>query len=207
MYTIGFNFNHTSDAMTEIAKQIDSTHTTYITTENLDMHDNYGISLTVPLHLTDWWESSNNFFLYNNSFSGLSSVGDVEKRITTFSFNTYNSFTLWKGWSAELSAYYNSESLYGTMLADPVGSVSMGISRSFMKDRFILRAQVNDIFHTDITTSVIDYQNINVNFKRVYDSQFIRLHLSYKFGKLTVARARQRNTGSQEEQNRINTNH
>jgi hypothetical protein len=205
MYSIAVNYSHTVDAMTQIAKQVDSTHTTYLTTENLDENDNYGVTVSIPVHVAKWWESSNNLVLYNNSFNGISSVGAVNKRITTFSFHSHNSFTLTKGWRAELSGYYNTKALYGTTLSNPIGSVSAGVSKRFSKDRFTIRAQINDIFHTDITTSVINYQNINVDFKRVYDSQFVRLHLSYNFGKNTVARARQRSSGAQEEQNRINT--
>ncbi len=205
LYSIAFNLNHTTDAMTQIAKQIDSIHTTYITTENLDTHDNYGITLSIPVQPTNWWESNNNFYVYNNSYDGLSSAGEVNKRLTTFSFNSYNSFSFPNGWRAELSGYFNTKALYGTTISNPIGSVAIGVSKSFLNDRFTLRAQINDIFHTEITTSVIQYQNIDVDLKQVYDSQFIRLHLSYNFGKKTVARARQRSTGSQEEQNRINT--
>jgi iron complex outermembrane recepter protein len=206
LYSIGVNYSHTVDAMTQIAKQIDSTHTTFISTENLNTNDNYGVTMSVPLHLASWWESSNNFNLYSNEYSGISSVGAVDKRLTTFTFHSYNTFALSKGWSFELSGYYNTAALYGTTVSNPVGSVSAGISKRFWKERFRLRANINDIFHTEVTTSVIKYQNINVDFRREYDSQFIRLHLSYNFGKKSVARARQRTTASQDEQNRINTN-
>ncbi len=206
MYSLSINYSHTIDAMTQIAKQIDSTHTTFLSTENLNTNDNYGIQLSIPLHLASWWESSNNFNLYSNEYSGISSVGAVDKRLTTFSFNSYNTFAISRGWSFELSGFYNTAALYGTTISNPLGSVSAGIGKRFGKDRFRIRANINDIFHTDITTSVIQYQNINVDFKRVYDSQFIRIHLSYNFGKKTVARSRQRSTGSEAEQNRINTN-
>jgi len=206
MYSIAVNFSHTEDAMTQIANQIDSTHTTYIRTENLNTNDNVGVTLNIPVHPASWWESSNQITVYNNEYTGLSSVGEVDKRMTTFSFNSYNTFSLKSGWNFELSGYFNSSALYGTMVSDPIGSVSAGFSKRFLKDRFQIRANINDIFHTDITTSIIKYQNIDVDFKRVYDSQFIRLHLSYSFGKKTVARARQRSSGAQDEQNRINTN-
>ncbi len=206
MYSLAINYRHTMDAMTQIAKQIDSLHTTYLITENLSSNDNYGVTLSIPLQVTSWWESSNNFIVYSNEYKGVSSVGEVDLRLATFSFNSHNSFNLSKGWTAELTGYYNTKALYGTTLSNPIGSVSIGVGKRFLNDRFFLRANINDIFHTEITTSVIHYQNINVDFKRVYDSQFVRLHLSYNFGKKTVARARQRDTGSQEEQNRININ-
>jgi hypothetical protein len=193
------------DAMTQIAKQVDSTHTTFITTENLDNNDNYGARITVPLQPAKWWESSNNIEVYSNQYRGISSVGEVDKRITTFTINTYNTLSLSHGWRVEVGAWYRTAALSGTTLSDPLGSLWMGFGKRF-KEKFQLRIQVNDIFHTDITTSIIQYQNINVDFKRVYDSQFIRIHLAYHFGNKSVARARQRSTGAEDEQNRINTN-
>jgi hypothetical protein len=205
LYSIGIFYSHTTDAMTQIAKQIDSTHTTFITTENLASNDNYGIRASVPLQPAKWWENSNNLEVYSNEYSGISSVGAVDKRITTFTFNTYNTFTFPHGWRVELNGWYRTTALYGTTLSDPLGSVSVGLSKRF-KEKFVLRVNANDIFHTDITTSIIQYQNINVDFKRVYDSQFVRIFLSYNFGNRSVARARQRSTGAEDEQNRINTN-
>src|SRR6185436_9487422 len=163
MYSLAINYSHTIDAMTQIAKQIDSTHTTFLSTENLASNDNYGITLSIPLHLASWWESSNNLELYSNEYQGVSSVGNVDKQLTTFSFHSFNTFSLAHGWNAEISGFYHTAALYGTSLSDPIGSVSAGFSKRFLKDRFMLRANINDIFHTDITTSVIQYQNIDVN--------------------------------------------
>lgn len=205
LYSIGIFYSHTTDAMTQIAKQIDSTHTTFITTENLENNDNYGMRASVPLQPAKWWESSNNLEVYSNQYSGISSVGAVDKRLTTFTFNTYNNFKLPHGWRMELGGWFRTAALDGTTLSDPKGSLWMGFGKRF-KDKFQLRVNVNDIFHTDITTSIIQYQNINVDFKRVYDSQFVRIFVSYLFGNKKVARARERSTGAEDEQNRINTN-
>ena len=91
--------------------------------------------------------------------------------------------------------------------AAPQGSISAGFRKSLFKDRMALRVNVNDIFHTDIITSEIKYMNVDANFYRIYDSQFVRFHLSYKFGKRTVAKARQRASGAEDELNRVRTGH
>src|SRR6185436_7464659 len=179
--------------------------TTFLTTENLDANDNYGVTLSIPLHLAEWWESGNNLNLYNNRYKGVSSVGPVDKQLTYYTINSNNSFRIKNGWSFELGGYYNSSMVWGTMLINPSGSVSAGFSKRFHGDKMQLRVNINDIFHTDIMNSTIVFQNINVDFKRVYDSQFIRMHLMYNFGKKTVPRARQRKSGAEDEQNRVKT--
>lgn len=205
MFSISFNYSHTQNAMAQISKQIDSTRTTFVRTENLNANDHYGVSLSVPVQITKWWYSSNNFNLFNNRYQGLSSIGEVDQRLSSYSFNSYNSFTLPGSWSVELNAYYNSRMVWGTLLVDPVYSVSAGIRKSFLDEKISLRINVNDIFHTETFNSVMKYQNVDADFNRIYDTQFIRVHLSYNFGKKNVPEARQRTSGSQEEENRINT--
>ena len=205
MFTLTLNYSHTQMAMTQISKQVDSTRTTFVRTENLDANDYYGLSLSVPVQLTKWWYSSNNFNLFNNRYKGVASVGNVDKRLSSYSFNSYNSISLPKGWSFELNGYYNSKMIWGTLLVDPVFSMSAGFRKTMMDEKISVRINVNDIFHTESFNSVIRYQNVDADFNRVYDSQFVRVHVSYNFGKKTVAKARQRASGSQEEENRINT--
>ena len=186
LYTITFNYSHTTDAMTQITKQIDSTHTTYITTENLDSKNNYGVNINLPIHVTEWWTSSNNISIFNNKYQGVSSVGNIDKSLTSYFINSENSFELKKGWAFEFSCYYQSQMVWGTWLVDPQGSVNAGISKNLLQDRLQLKLNLNDIFHTQKESSAIKYQNIDAKFSQVYDTQFFRIHASYNFGKRTL---------------------
>lgn len=203
LVTLTLNYSNTRDAMTQITQQVDSTRTTFVRTENLNTNESYGLGISVPVQLFSWWYSSNNLNTFNNRFTGRSSVGELDKQLWSVAFNTYNSFSLGKSWSAELSAYYNSRMVWGTWLVEPKVVASAGFRKTFQGDRFDLRINVNDIFHSEKMNSSIVYQNIDASFKRVFDSRFIRLHLSYNFGKKSVSSKRQRDSGSREEENRI----
>jgi hypothetical protein len=202
MFTLAVKYSHTTDAMTQITKRIDSTHTTFVTTENLDSYDNFGINLNAPIKITEWLQSTNDFNLFRNKYDGISSVGPVETYLTSYTFNSTNSFSFPKGFTAELTFWYNSQMVWGTWLIDPQYSLSTGLSKMFMQDRFQLRVNFNDIFHTQITKSTTEFQNVKADFKRVFDSQFFRIHLAYKFGK-QMQRSRMKRNGSEEEQNRV----
>lgn len=207
MFTVALNYSHTQKAMTQISKQVDSTRTTFVRTENLESNDSYGVNLSVPIQITKWWYSSSNFNIFNNRYKGISSVGAVDKRLSSYTANTYNSMSLPHGWAFELNGYYNSKMVWGTLLVDPSFSVSAGFRKSLFEDKITLRVNVNDVFHTEIFNSEVKYLNVDADFNRVYDSQFIRFHVSYNFGKKSIPRARQREAGSKEEENRINTGH
>ena len=199
------NFSHTDDAMTQITKQVDSARTTFVTTENLESHENIGLAISIPYEITKWWLTSNNINIYNNSYSGIVSGGLIEKRLTSYQFNSNNSFRLPKGWSLELSGFYNSQIIYGTFLLEPQYSFSGGVGKSFFHDRVILKVDVNDIFHTEKTNAVIKYNNIDATFDQINDTQFVRFHVTYNFGKQTVQQAKRRRGGAEDEQNRVRT--
>ncbi len=210
-YSVSVRYSYTTDAMTQVGIQNENDRTTYITTQNLATRKNISASLNVPLSITNWWQSSNNATVFNNKIDGTiisdnaSPDYDIQKQITTFIFNSYNSFVLPKGWGAELSGNYFSKMYWGTMLVNPRFSINAGVRKSFFHDRLTVRVNLNDIFHTDLTDSKIQYGNIDVDYHSIYDSQFFRVHMMYNFGKKTVARARQRSTAAEDEENRINT--
>jgi outer membrane beta-barrel protein/carboxypeptidase family protein len=203
--TTTINYSHTIDAMTDISKQIDSTRTTFVTTENFESHDNYGLSISIPFEVTKWWLTSNNINVFNNRFTGITSGVNVDKQLTTYMVNTDNSFQLPGEWTFELSAYYNSKMVWATFLIDPQYSFSAGISRKFFDKRLHLKVDINDIFKTEKTIAKVNYGSINFDFKQLEDSQFVRFHLTYNFGKRTVEQARRRHTGAEEEQRRVKT--
>lgn len=210
-YSLSVRYSCTTDAMTQVGIQNEDTRTTYITTQNLATRENISASLNLPINISNWWQSSNNATVFNNKIKGVISSDnnsadyDIQKDITTLIFNSYNSFVLPKGWGAELSGNYFSKMYWGTMLVNPRFSINAGVRKSFFRDRLTVRVNLNDIFHTDVTDSKIQYGNINVDFHSIYDSQFFRVHAMYNFGKKTVARARQRSTAAEDEENRINT--
>ncbi|MBL7948523.1 MAG: TonB-dependent receptor [Bacteroidia bacterium] len=202
-YSINLNFSRTNNAMTQITRQIDSLRTTYIITENLQTNDNLSVNLNLPFQPFPWWEMNNNLTVYNTRFKGPSSAGEVDVQRTAVSFNTNHAIRLPKEWALEVNGYFNSASVWGTWIVRPFGSMSMGFRKQLLDGKVTLRINVNDPFWTDRIRSTVRMENIDAQFNRFYDSRFVRFHVSWKFGKQTVAGNRQRRTGAEEEQNRI----
>src|SRR5690606_3658024 len=113
--TTTLNFSHTNDVMTEVARQIDSTNTTFVTRENLSVQNNYGLSITAPVSVTSWWMSNNYFNVYYNLYKGEYLGGRLDAGLASFNFNSQNTFTLKNGFSFELSGFYNSRAVYGML--------------------------------------------------------------------------------------------
>lgn len=199
------NYSRTYDAIVKISNQIDSNRTTYVTEDNINSNDNYSLSLNLPYQVTKWWLTSNSLVFFNNRFEGVIDGNYFDKQLNSYLFNTYNSFTLGKGWSLELSAFYNSKMIWATFLIDPQYAVSGGISKSFLHDRLNLKIALNDIFKTEKTQAYVVYNNVNLDFSQTEDSRYIRFHITWNFGKQTVTAARKRSSSAEDEQNRIKT--
>jgi hypothetical protein len=123
--------------------------------------------------------------------------------MTSFHLNSNHSFRLKSGWAFELEGFYQSKRIFGTFLLDPNWAIGGGISKQFFHKRLNIRVQINDIFHTEKTHSVVKYNNIDSEFHQIYDTQFARFHVTYNFGKQTVEQARRRRGGAEDEQNRV----
>jgi hypothetical protein len=113
-----------------------------------------------------------------------------------------NQFTIKKGWSAEISGWYNSRAFYGLYAAKPMGMLNAGIQKTFLEKKLTVRVNVDDIFWTNRFRGRALYKDIDFNVRSQWPSRQFRVSLSYSFGNQNVKGARQRNTGSDDLQQR-----
>ncbi len=66
MYSAVLSYSHTSDIMTQIIRQVDSTHIDYQTMGNISTLDNLTLTLGIPLNITHWWNTYNSLQGYYN---------------------------------------------------------------------------------------------------------------------------------------------
>lgn len=196
-YTTTLSYSRTTDVITWVSGQNDATNTTFETPQNLPSLVNYGASFTAQLNYTGWWSATNFVNVFRNEYD----LGDSKNEQLSFSVNTQNSFTLGKGFSAELNAYYNSKAVYGIMTERAYYAVAAALQKTILKDKGSLKLAVNDIFQTQNYRLETRYQNINMNSKVWLDSRRAILSFTYRFGKQFSNR--ERKTGSEDIQSRI----
>ena len=197
------SYGHVSDVMTQVLKQDDSALITYQTMENLAQMQNVGLNVSLSIPITSWWMSNNSVNVFYNAFRGnfLGAYLNFEK--TAFTVNTTNSFTLGKGFSAELSGYYNSSMQWSIFTIQPQYSVSAGIQKTLMKDKATIKLNVNDIFRTQHSYASVRYQNLDVTAANHWDSQRIGLTFTWRFDKGNIKPVNHHQSAIEEEQDRI----
>jgi outer membrane receptor protein involved in Fe transport len=181
-------------------------NTAYFTRQNIGRIDAYGIHTHAPFTITPAWSINTTLYLfyYGMKLPYLNEMLDYGQ-LTFYGYLT-NQFVLSKKRSltAELNLNYQSHSQLFLYQYQPNGYVDAGIKWGFAKKQATLGLNVYDIFKTNPQQQVVNFASQHYTFKNAWESRYLRLTFSYKFGKQTVKDRKASKTGNAEEFNRAN---
>lgn len=168
--------------------------------------DAQGYTLTAgwPMTLRKGWQLQTTLLGYYNAFQ-LDYEGQAVQ-ITNWAgrINANNAFTLGQGWTAELTGWLKTPAVQVLDRSPWLGSVDTGVQKT-MSPVLKLKLSVQDIFHSNRYLSQMDVPgkfSSNAGFR--LDTRVALLNVTYSFGNQQVKAARQRQTGSEEENRRAN---
>lgn len=196
------SYGRTTGAMTDVIEQIDSLNLTFQTKINLATLDNVSINLSTPIPIQKWWMARVNLSANYNSFKSEYVGGTIDNQ--QWSFNAYmaNYFTIRKGTTAEISGWYQSESLFGIINILPMYAVNVGFSQTVLDGKGTIKLSGNDIFNTQKFRGVIQQDNVNANINNKWQTRRFSASFTYRFGNSQVKPARRRETATDEERKR-----
>lgn len=206
-YLFSLSYSKTDDVISTAILSDPVDKTLFITQLNLAEQTSYNLNINAPVAITDFWNTDNSFTLFRNDFSSPNIMGSpYNSGQLSFLFNSYHSIKINSTINAELSGYYLSSQVNGTYGIEPLTAIDFGVNKSFADGKGNIKFSVNDIFNTNITrvTSEIPLQNYNL--KQKEETRVFRIGISYDLGSLEIKGPRSRNTGSSEEENRIQEN-
>lgn len=203
MYSAVLSYSHTSDIMTQIIRQVDSTHIDYQTMGNISTLDNLTLTLGIPLNITHWWNTYNSLQGYYNLYKGIYDGYALNKGFNSFMLYTQQNFILSHGWKGELSGMYRSKNIMGPIVISPMGLVSAGITKSLWSDKANIKLNVQDIFQTMHFKGTMDFGDLHGNTAFHLNDRAVNLTFTWNFGNRKVKVQQYKNTGIQQEENRI----
>lgn len=209
MYNTSISYSKTTDLIANIT-DVDARDSSaaFLTTDNLASQKNLSLTFSAPFSFAKWWNSYANLNAYRTH--NTADFGDDKTvDITVYAFNIYmqHSFTLPKGFVAEISGWYNSPAVWeGTFETDDMWSIDAGVQRKFFDDALTLKLSVSDIFHSQRWSGSSRLGVLHIRGNGYWDSQRLRLNATWNFGNQQVKGARRRSTGLEDEQRRIKSN-
>lgn len=212
-FTTTLNYTTTNDVISQIIKRTKGTNNEiigFLTIDNIARFDNMGIAVSAPMKLAKWWNVNLFGNVYRNHYtgtyisneSGTSQVVDLDLSYTSFSFNVNNNFTIGKGWTAEVSGWYNYKSVQQLSLNYPMGQMNFGLAKNnLLKGKASLRINARDPFGWQYYRGMTKYGNVDINIRNRWDNRQFGVNFTYRFGK-QQGQTRRRNA-TEEEQQRV----
>jgi len=201
---VSLGYSHTNDAITRVLLSDTVKKTLFISQQNLAVKNSYNLNINSPLTIVKWWTTNNNLTIFHNEFSTPNLLGSPYKSgKTAFAFNTNHTITLNSTTNFEMSGYYQSSLVEGTLAMKPQYGIDLGMSKSFMDKKLNLKLAANDVFYLQRwrVTSALPGQIYSVNERE--ESRVFRLSATYRFGSNDIKGTRQRSKSSAAEQNRV----
>jgi hypothetical protein len=203
--TTTVNYTQTTDIITELLKQDTEKNITFQTKDNFSTMKQWGVSVMANIPVRKWWNANIYTNVFRNSYKGLYNNDPVEIGFTSFLGNITNSFTLGKGWNAELSGWYRSKAAEGILVASAMGAMNSAITKQMLKGKGTLKFGVRDILWTQKFNGYAKYSDVDVTINSRRDSRQFNMSFTYRFGKKNIAPARRKTGGADDEQNRVNS--
>ena len=201
--TTTINYTQTNDIITQLLKQDTEKKTTYQTRDNFSSMKQLGIAVTANFAVSKWWNTNIYANLFNNMYTGIYQNDEIDVKLGGYMANLTNSFTIGKGWSAEVSGWYRSKGVDGLLIINPMGAVNSAISKQIFKKKGTVKFGVRDIFWTQNFSGNAKYSDVDVTLAGRRDSRQFSLNFTYRFGKTNIPSGRRKTGGANDEQNRV----
>jgi outer membrane receptor protein involved in Fe transport len=203
---LSFSFTDTKNAISRFQpRHSEDDSKQYFTSRNLDNVKTYSAMMAFPVKITDWWKMQNNInLLYQNLNSDYDGTY-IDFNQYNYRLNSIQTMNITKELSAEVSGFYQSQSLSGVAVSKPTGRLDLGLQWKFRNERSRLNVNLNDAFKTNIWRSSADIPELNIysRWRLDFEPRVLRVIFTHSFGGATSAATRTRRTASEEERRRI----
>jgi len=205
--TTSLNYSHIKDFFTVINDTAQG-NAVFIIQKNLASQNIYGINISAPFNIAKWWNVFANVNANHSRYKANFEDGkSIRLNVTTLSYYHQHTFTLGKGYTGELSGWFQTPSVWGgTFKTKFIWSTDLGIQKPILQNKATVKLGVTDVFFTARWRAVSNFAGSIFNANGGYESRQVRLTFSYRFGSSQVKAARNRKTSIDAESKRLDGN-
>lgn len=206
-YFLSFQYTNEDSSIANFQERIDETTGRLIfEAANLDYTKTFGVTLGLPIKITNWWRTQNNITFIKQRVRTFYNDEPIELNLGNFSANSTHSFKISDSFSSELSVFYNGPSFFGSAKYDEVYGINLGLQKQFSDKWGTLKFSINDILDSIEFNGGTDLPEQNIKTNNTFDffNRTFLLTYSRNFGNNKLKSSRNRETGSEEERRRVN---
>ena len=201
--TTTLNYSHVKDVFTQLIDTTDRSKA-FLTKQNLATQDITSLNISYPFQYK-WYSAFINVNTYYSLYKANFGTGrTIDLNVVATNLYVQQSARLGKGWTAEVSGFYYSPTIWqGTLQAASIWSVDGGLQKTILKNKGTIKASVSDIFNTLHWSATSNFAGQYLHVTGGTESRLLKLYFTYRFGNTQVKAARQRKTGDDEESKRV----
>ena len=202
---LSLSYSHDDNYIALFQSRIDpKTNKQVIFTDNLNYVKTVSFVVSAPINITNWWNLQNNITGVWQEAGLNNETGFLKVKQAHVNTRISQNFQISDSYSAELSGFYQTASIFGRYKVEPYGQLDAGIQKKFRSNNEKIRLSVNNIFSSLKWAWQTNTGNDNFS-KTLLQFNKITVNVSYSrsFGRNTINAARNRSTGSAEESQRV----
>lgn len=176
----------------------------YLVNRNILSQDITSLNISYPLQFKNYSLFTNVNTFYSQYQGDFGKERSLNLDVWAVNIYAQNSYRMGDGWSAELSGFYSSPSIWqGTLKTASLWSADAGIQKKILKGNGTIKASVSDLFKTMKWSANSNFAGQEVAVSGKYDSRQFKINFTYRFGNQKLKAARQYKTGLEEETGRL----
>ncbi len=205
-FTTTLGFSHVKDLITQLTDTAEKTKS-FIINQNLANQDIFSLNVGAPIQVTKWWNTYLNatasYSMYKASFAD---GKKIDLNVFNYSLFGQNTFNIAKGLTGEISGWLSGPGIWGgTFKTKTMGGFDIGLQKLVLQDKGTIKISLTDAAKTMRWRAISRFAGTVFSGNGGWESHQFRINFSYRFGKSTVKNARQRNTGIEDENKRLNS--
>lgn len=197
------NYSHVNDMFAQLMDTAEGSKA-FVSKRNLAKQDIISLNVTYPFQYKKFLSMINMNTNYSHYKANFGEGRTIDIDAFAFRLFSQNTLKFAKTWTAELMGSYNAPTvIMGTFKMKAMWNIDAGLQKQVMQGKGTIRASVSDIFRTLRFNGETAFAGQTTNNTFRWESRQFRLNFVYRFGNSQVKAARQRTTGAEEENRRV----
>ena len=182
-YLLTLFFNHQGDYFTQSPYQSTERLALIYKMRNWDYMRQYGLSLTLPLSVGEWYDTRLNltgFRLRERCDDYFDIPFDRRKWVGVARWD--NTFKISKNLSFEVNGRYQSGAIQGTFDIDPIFNLTLAAQWRFAAGRATLSILCDDLLETGFPVTSVRFKGQDLDMNNAFYNRSLTIRLVYRFG-------------------------
>ncbi len=197
------NYSHVNDMFAQLVDTAEGSKA-FVSKRNLATQDIISLNISYPFQYKTFSSLINvntNYSMYEANFG---EGRTIDIKVPAFRLFSQNSLKFRKTWTAEVTGFYNAPTVtMGTFKVKGMWNIDIGLQKQILKGNGTIKTSLSDVFRTMQFRGSTTFAGQETRNSFRFESRQFKLNFVYRFGNSQVKAARQRTTGTEEENKRV----